>query len=159
MTINNLGMTMYDDVYELNYFLLISMGFYTDPYGYVYNSDTRDPIMINGKRLKASTSPNNIVYAGNGDIILDTLRNVNLVTTLLGYVVDMKIVTEGFNFMSQYITETPDRSKSSLTIKMNAFESITTNSYCNRALKFVDMIITLAGNCVDLSNFDEMEIR
>lgn len=152
------GSFMYTDIFELNYALLTQLEFFTDRDGYVYNQNTREPIMVSGKRLKANIDPNHIVYAGNGDIMMEVLKNTSLVTNLMGYLMDKKQIEDDMPFVSWFIEENKAENKSKVTIKLTPTHSISTDLFENHCLKFVHAIFILDNMFVRLQNFDASEL-
>lgn len=152
-----LGLMQFEDIYELNYAVLNAVGLYVDAGGYVFDQDTRGPILSSGKRLKATIDPNHIVYPGNGEIMMDLLKNSKLVSFLLGYHIDKKSSMGEMGFISQFIDEIKEDPRTSLTVKLSPTESISSGWFNNKCLKYIHMILILEGDLVDLRNFDTLE--
>lgn len=152
-----IGVFRYDDIYELNYAVLNAIGLVVNHQGYVFDNDSKSQVFVNGKALKASIDVNRIVYPGPNEIMLDLLRNIKLVTFLLGYHIDKKIQTQGMNFMSQYIEEVENDTRTALTVKFDTMNSVSSGYFNNKCLKYVHMILILEEEAVDLLNFDSLE--
>lgn len=149
----------FEDVYELNYHILNAIGLTVDDQGYVFDQDTKTQILVSGKRLKASIDPAMTHYAGDGEVMLDPLRNLHQMTVLLGYHIDKKVSNGEITFLSQFIEEPKDREdpRTALTIKYDSCFSVTSGLFTNRCLKFVQMIFIVEKISVDLTNFDDIE--
>ena len=152
------GAMIFDDLFELTYELLNEMEISVRPDGIMVDNNTGNIFAINGNIIKASISPYDIKYAGQGEVELDLLGNIKMVTYLFGHYVEMK-QKEGMPFVSwfQEEREEADIKYSSLTIKFDSVNSTTTHYYHNRCLKFLEMIFILDNQLVDLSNFDIIE--
>jgi hypothetical protein len=159
------GNMVFNDIYELTYELISTeMGLNIMPDGEIFDPDPTDGntfLSFNGLSIRASIDPKNIHYAGQGDIMLDLLTNVKMVTYLLGYYLNKKQSEEGMPFVSYFqeekVDETTDIKYTALTIKYDSVHSTTSHYYHNRCLKFIDLIFTIEGDSVDLRNFDVIE--
>ena len=136
---------IYENIFELNYVVLNAIGLYSDQAGYVYDQDTREPIMVFGKRLKTSIDPNNIKYPGNMDIMMDVLRNNQLMKLLLGYQIEKKVANEEMTYMAQYIDEIKNDPRTAIVIKYDATRSISSGWYNNNCLGYIDIILRLGS--------------
>lgn len=152
------GSMRFEDVFELTYELFNEMEFVVRPDGSVIDTTTNNILAFNGNIIKASISPNDIKYAGQGEIVLDLLGNIKIVTTLFGHYLERK-QREGMPFVSYFQdeTESEDIKFSSLTVKFDTIHSVTSGFFHNRCLKFIHMIFILEEQYVDLSNFDLLE--
>ncbi len=159
MRFNNEGSMMFDDVFELTYELLNELEMELRPDGTIYDPNRNVLLSFNGMTIKASIRPDQIFYAGQGEIEFDILNNIRLVTVLMGDLIQRKINEEHMSFISYYpeeITDDTDIKFSNLTIKYDNINSVTTRSYHNKCLKFIEMMFILEGDNVDLSNFDSL---
>ena len=159
MIIKRNGAMSFDDVFELNYELLSQLEMNVRHDGTIFDPTTNNILAFNGMIIKASIKPNEIHYAGQGEIEFDILNNVRMITTLFGTFLDRKIKS-GMQFRSYYPEERlegEDIKSSSLTVKFDDYNSITTPFYHNKCLKFIHMIYALEEELVDLSNFDQIE--
>ncbi len=153
MTILQDGTMQFDNVYDLTYNLINTIGL-TIKNGHLYDQDTNLPISFQGRRLKASVDPNIPCYAGQGEVMFDIINNIRLVTTMLGYVADKATAMGEFGFMSYY-TEGDDMTN--ITFKLNDYSTISTLFYQNKCLKFVHAMFIIYGEKVNLRNFDISE--
>lgn len=159
MFFNN-GSMMFNDVGELTYNVLMAIGLDIKN-EYVFDQDNGEPIMFQGKMIKASVDSNNPCYAGQNDVTFDILTNVRLVTTLLGYCIDKETALNGFSCLSHFIEESQDEDpanrSTALSIKMSDYSTKTTKYYYNKCLKYIHAIFLVYDDNVDLSNFDSIE--
>lgn len=153
------GAIAFDDLFELTYELLNEMDISVRPDGIMCDNNTGNIFAINGNFIKASISPNQIKYAGQGEIELDLLGNKKMVEYLFGYYIESKQKNDGMPFVSwfQEEKEEGDIKYSSLTVKFDSSHSISSHYFHNRCLKFLEMIFILDDQLVDLSNFDIIE--
>ena len=160
MIINGFNGSMkFDDVYELNYELLSLLEMEVRSDGTIYDTIGNNILAFNGMIIKASIKPNEIHYAGQGEIEFDILNNVRMITTLFGNFLQRKI-NDGMQFRSYYPDEQLDGEDlkiSNLTIKFDDYQSWSTPYYHNKCLKFIYAIYMLEDEKVDLSNFDIVE--
>lgn len=166
---------MFNDVYELNYNLLNEMSISVLPDGsLMYHNDetgAKRLLQMAGKKILASVDPNDIHYASQLEVAFDVLNNIKLVMFLFGFHLDRK-QEEGMPFLAYFPEERIDLykaksrkldnleiKKTAVTVKLNSAESITSEYYHNRCLKFIDMIFRLDEELVDLSNFDIIDFE
>ena len=150
------GKTLYDDVYELNYYLLTQLELELTPNGNIFDPKRNEILSFNGLIIKGSVDSNNINYAGQGEIQFDVLDNVRLITVLFGRYIEQK-QAEGMPFLSWFPDEIVDDTElkfSNLTVKHDTYNSTVSDFYHNKCLKFIDMIFRLDGEIVELHNFD-----
>lgn len=154
---------MFDDVYELNYNIMSSIGIEIYPDGSLYDPDRDTTISYDGKIMKATINPLDIKYAGQGECIFEPLTNVRQMTTLMGYVIDKKVEMEEITFQAWYPEEMEDPITgwkfSNITIKTEEGDRISTHYYYNKCLKFIEAIFILGEQEVNLLNFDPIEDR
>ena len=159
MYFNN-GCMMFDDVYDLTYNVLMSIGLDIRN-GYVFDQGNGSPLQFQGKMIKATVDPNIPCYAGQNDVTFDILNNMRLVITLLGYCIDKETALNGFSCLSHFIEEAPgpdpNNRLTALSIKMSDYSTRTTKYYYNKCLKYIHAIFLVYEDDVDLSNFDSME--
>lgn len=148
--------TQFDDVYELTYNLLNSIGLSIDANGYLYDQDSRTHIQFHGCKIKASVTPNVPCYAGQGEVVFDILYNIRLVTVMLGYCIDKETKLNGFSCLSHFIEDIPGTRTTAITMKMTDGSYKTTKYYMNKCLKYIHAIFLVYDENVDLSNFDEV---
>lgn len=151
------GVMCFNDVYDLTYNLLNTIGLSINANGHIYDQDTKIVLDFHGSKLKATVNPNIPCFAGQGEVMFDILNNVRLVTTLLGYCIDKETAMNGFRSISNYLEENPETKQSALTIKMEDGSLRTTGYYENKCLKFINAIFLVYEDIVDLSNFDIKE--
>lgn len=150
------GKTIFDDVFELTYYVLCALDFQLTPDGKILDNNTNEILSFNGMIIKGSVNPNQINYAGQGEIELNLLDNVRMVTVIFGRYLQRKI-NEGMPFVSQFTDEKVDDTDikySKLTVKHDTFNSTSTEYYHNKCLKFLSMIFILEGDNIELRNFD-----
>ena len=155
MILNNNEM-IFEDIFELNYEVLNEMELELRPDGTIFDNNQNKVLSFNGMIIKASIRPDQIHYAGQGEIEFDILNNVRLVTTLLGLSIQRHI-NEGMPFLSYFPeerTEDDDSKVSNLTVKFDNTREISTQFYHNKCLKFIEMIFLLEEDKVNLMNFD-----
>lgn len=158
MRIGKDGFTIFDDIFELNYYLLTELELELKPNGTIFDPRKNEIFSFNGMIIKASTDPNNIHYAGQGEIEFDILGNVRLITVLFGRYLERK-QEEGMPFVSFYTEETSidDIKYSRLCVKHDTYNTTESNYYHNKCLKFIDMIFLLdEDEQIELRNFDNI---
>lgn len=151
------GKTLYDDIFELNYYLLTELELEVTNNGNIFDPKRNEILAFNGMIVKGSVNPNNINYAGQGEIEFNVLENVRLITTLFGRFIEQKQQEEGMPFLSWFSDEIIDDTElkfSNLTVKHDTYTSTVSDFYHNKCLKFIDMIFRLDGEIVELHNFD-----
>ena len=156
MKITPEGKTLFDDEFELNYYVLNELNYQLTPDGRILDNNTNEILSFSGMIIKGSVNPNQINYAGQGEIELQLLTNVRMATVLFGRFLQTKI-NEGMPFVSQFTDEIIDETEtkySNLTIKHDTFNSTSTKYYHNKCLKFISMIFILNDEEVELGNFD-----
>lgn len=162
MQITNYGV-IFDDEYELTYNLLSCIGLEIKQDGSLYDPDLETIIHFNGKLLKANIYPNNLHYAGQGEIMFEPLSNIKQVTELLGFFINKKQNIDKMEFMSYYSEEIDDfkteRKYTNLTIKYSSNKEQSTNYYHNPNIKFIELIFILGDMNVNLVNFDPIELN
>ena len=151
------GKIQYDTIEEMTYDLLNDIGLAINNSGYVYDQDNGIQIQFQGRKIKASIIEGHPCYAGQGEVVLDLLNNVRMVTTLLGYAIEKESATNGFDSVSQYIDDVPDTKLTSMNIKMRDGTSLPTEFYNNKCLKYVEARFLVYDDHVDLRNFDTQE--
>ena len=157
MTILPNGALIFDDLGELTYNLLNTIGLSINSSGYIYDQDTKIVIQDAGRVIKASVDVNMPCYAGQGEVVFDILGNIRLMTTLFGYAMDKAAAYNGFDSISQYIEDLPGTKSTALCIKMTDGSIKHSGFYNNKCLKYVAAIFIIDDNLVDLSNFDTIE--
>ena len=157
MTILMNGTIQFNDLGELIYNLLNSIGLSINASGYIYDQDTKVVIQDAGRVIKASVDPNAPCYAGQGEVVFDILGNVRLMTTLFGYAMDKASVYNGFDSVSQFIDDIPGTKETALCIKMSDGTVKHSGFYVNKCLKYVAAIFLIDDTMVDLKNFDIAE--
>ena len=157
MTILPNGALFFDNLGELTYNLLNTIGLSINSSGYVYDQDTKIVIQDAGRVIKASVDDNLPCYAGQGEVVLDVLGNIRLMTTLFGYAMDKATAYNEFSSISQYIEDLPGTKSTALCIKMTDGSVRQSRFYNNKCLKYVDAIFAIDDTMVDLSNFDSLE--
>jgi len=147
---------LFDDVYELTYYVLEELGLQLLPDGKIFDPIKNEILSFNGMIIKGSVNPNKINYAGQGEITLDLLNNVRLTTVLFGRFLQSKMA-EGMPFVSQYTEEYVDDTEvkfNRLVVKHDTYNQTVSRYYHNKCLKFIDMIFLLDDDNVELRNFD-----
>ena len=150
------GKTLFEDQFELNYYLLTQLEIELTPNGNLYDAARNEMLSFNGLMIKGSVSADNINYAGQGEIEFNVLENVRLITTLFGRYIKQK-EEEGMPFLSWFADETIDETElkfTRLVVKHDTYNSTISEYYRNKLLKFIDMIFRLDGEIVELHNFD-----
>lgn len=156
------GEMMFDDQFELVYELLNELEYKLKPDGSIYDPFTNSILSFNGLFIKASTNPNNIHYAGQGEIEFDILNNVRLVTTLFGHHLKRK-EAEGLALVSTFTEETESKviegaKMTRLTIRTNINQDLVSPYYHNKCLKFIWAMFALEDSYVNLNNFEPSEV-
>ncbi|MCM1215950.1 MAG: hypothetical protein NC548_15695 [Lachnospiraceae bacterium] len=154
------GSTMFDDIYDLTYNLLNSIGISIDNTCYLYDQDTSTHIDFQGRHLKCSVNPNIPCFAGQGEVVFD-LMNVRQMATMLGYAITKEEAQNPqFKVVSHYISEFPnDKKCTAINLKMMNGDLKSTNFYYNKCLKFIAAIFLVYDEVVNLSNFDSIPER
>lgn len=161
MMISPNGM-IFNDIYELNYEILIEMELEVRQDGTIYDPLENSILSFNGNIIKATIDPRNINYPGQGEIALDLLNNVRMTTTLFGRFIKKK-QSEGMPFVSYFPEEKVEPIEdgeikySCLTVKYDNQNSITSDYFHNKCLKFLDLIFKIEENPADLRNFDSLD--
>lgn len=154
MVFLNNGKIMYNDIYEMYYYLFNEIGLAVNNQNqYLIDSDTGVPIKYKDKFIKVSVN-GQPVYAGKNDVIFEPQTNYNIVVCLLGYYLDKE--ANRIRFIGQGVEESPDKEKQRLVIRTNMGD-IMSDFYKNIYLCFIDSIFKLADSDSDLSNFDIVE--
>lgn len=161
MNINANQVMQFDDVFELTYELLNELDMEVLPDGSILDPDN-NIFFFNGMKIIANIDPNNIHYAGQGEIMFDILGNIRLVTVLFGNYLDKKI-KNGMPFVSYFPEEQviasnndkdPDTKLFNMTVKFDNMHEITSPYFKLKSLTFIWMIFALEDETVDLSNFE-----
>ena len=155
---------VYDNVEELTYNFLNSMGLSVKPDGTVIdtemNSSGGTAIKISGKSLKASTDINNIRYAGEGEVMLELLTNYKILNDLLGYFLDKIRIFDGIEALSFFPEDGEDKDGNRigrLTVRFANNTQVSSDYYYNKCLSIIDIIFKLGEENVDIHNFDVLE--
>lgn len=157
MRFNNLGETVFDDVYELYYNLFNAIGLSINAEEKLYDQDTQTILLYNNHFIKASTIPK-AVYAGKNDVVFDPYSNYNIMVMLFGTWLDKETQYYGTNiqYLSQYIEDNrdPENPKQRFVLKTKQGEYIS-KWYTNLWLGYAEIILAISDNiAVDLSNLD-----
>ena len=164
MKMTEIGM-QFDDVYELNYELLNELEFEVKPDGTIYDPKNNNILFFNGMKILASIRPDQIHYAGQGEIPFDILNNIRMTTVLFGNYLEKKMAA-GMPFVSYFPDEQiiegkklkdADIKLSNITVKFDNIHEMSSPYFRNKCLKFIYMIFALEEDVVDLTNFDAME--
>lgn len=157
MRFNNLGETVFDDVYELYYNLFNAIGLSINYDGKLYDQDTCTELLYNNHFIKAATTPT-AIYAGKNDVIFDPYKNYNIMVVLFGYWLDKELAMNNMNigYLSQYIEDNKDDDdqKQRFVLKTNQGEYVS-KWYYNLWLGYAEIILAITDNAaLDLSNLD-----
>lgn len=157
MTFNNLGETVFDDVYELYYNLFNAIGLSINSEGKLYDQDTNIVLLYNNHFIKATVN-NTPIYAGKNDILFDPYHNYNLMVTLFGTWLDKETQYYGNNiqYLSQYIEDNkdPEDPKQRFVLKTVQGEYVS-KWYYNLWLGYAEIILAITDNvALDLSKLD-----
>ena len=151
----------FDDVFELTYELLSELDLEVFPDGSIVDVDN-NVFFFNGMKVIANINPNNIHYAGQGEIMFDIVGNIRLATVLFGNYLERKI-KEGMPFVSYFPDEkviesededVPDIKIFNLTVKFDNERELASPYFRLKTLTFIWMIFALEEEMVDLSNFE-----
>lgn len=155
---------IYDNVEELIYNFLNCMGLSVKPDGTVVDTELNvnggTIIKLSGKSLKANTNPNNIHYAGEGEIMLEILSNYKTLNSLLGLFLDKRKMFDNIETLSFFPEDAEDKDGnkiSKLTIRFADNTQISSDYYYNKCLTIIDIIFKLGEENVDIHNFDSIE--
>lgn len=151
---------VFDDPYEMNYEVLSLLELSVHNNGIVYDDVDGKMIFFNDQMLKATIDPSNIIYAGQGEVLMDLINNIKITTNIFGYYLT-KRQNEGMPFIS-YFQEDMEDTKTGIryaaaTIKYDSTHFQTSKYYHNRCLKLVDLMFLMDGDPVDLHNFDTFD--
>ena len=154
----------YDNVEELTYNFLNCMGLSVRIDGTVIDTEMNPnggtSIRLSGKSLKANTNPNNIHYAGEGEIMLEILTNYKVLNGLLGYYLDKIKLFDEIETLSFFPEDAEDQEGnriSRLTVRFANNTQVSSEFYYNRCLSLIDIIFKLGEQNVDIRNFDSLE--
>ena len=155
---------IYDNVEELIYNFLNCMGLSVKLDGTVVDTELNvnggTIIKLSGKSLKANTNPNNIHYAGEGEIMLEILSNYKTLNSLLGLFLDKRKMFDNIETLSFFPEDAEDKDGnkiSKLTIRFADNSQISSDYYYNKCLTIIDIIFKLGEENVDIHNFDSIE--
>lgn len=156
-----LGEMSFDDQYELVYELLNELEYVLKHDGSIFDPFANSILSFNGMIIKASTNPNNIHYAGQGEIEFDILNNVRLTTTLFGHYLQKK-EQDGVKVVSTFTEEQNSKviegaKISRLTIRTDINHDISSPYYHNKCLKFIWAMFAMEDTYVNLNNFEPSE--
>lgn len=162
MKYSALGEMIFDDPYELVYELLNELEYVLIHDGTVFDPFTNSILSFNGMVIKASTNPNNIHYAGQGEIEFDILNNVRLVTTLFGHYLQKK-EADGIKVVSTFTEERDSdiiegAKTSRLTIRTDINHDTSSPYYHNKCLKYIWALFAMEETYVNLCNFEPSEV-
>ena len=156
---------LYDTVEELTYNFLNCMGLSVKPDGTVIDTEMNasggTSIKISGKSLKANTNINNIHYAGESEVMLETITNYKILNDLLGYFLDkLKLFEEkeALSFFPEDSEDPEGNRVSRLSVRFADNTQISSDFYYNRCLSIIDIIFKLGEQNVDIHNFDSIEV-
>lgn len=155
----------YETVEELTYNFLNCMGLSVRPDGTVIDTELNASggaaIKLSGKSLKATTTPNNIHYAGEGEIMLEILTNYKMLNSLLGLFLDKEKMFDDRETLSFFPEDAEDNEGnriSRLTVRFSDNSQVSSDYYYNRCLTIIDVIFKLGEENVDMHNFDSIEV-
>jgi hypothetical protein len=156
---------MYDNVEELTYNFLNCMGLSVRPDGSVIDTELNASggavIKLADKALKANTNPNNIHYAGEGEIMLEILTNYKMLNSLLGLFLDKEKMfddKEALSFFPEDAVDAEGNRISRLSVRFADNSQVSSDFYYNRCLAVIDIIFKLGEENVDIHNFDSIEV-
>ncbi len=165
------GVQVLDCVEEITYNFLNAIELSVLPTGEVVDFTTMAPnimgqiaptsVQCAGKILKATVDPNDIKYAGENEVMLDTLGNIKQINFLFGVFLDKLQREQGEQLLSFYNLDSED-AKGNRMISMNAkFADREVNSryFYNKCLATIDLVFILSDYDIDLSNFNVLETK
>ena len=135
MTIKPDETMIFDDIFELNYEILMNMEMEILPDGSIHDPEKNVILSMNNNIIKVSIKPNEIHYPGQNEISFDILENIRLATLIFGLYLQKKI-DNGMPFISYYQEEREnnDIKYTSLVVKQTSENFATTNyvrsTYC-----------------------------
>lgn len=153
------GKTMYDDIYELYYNLFNEIGLSINSDNYLYDQDTMEILKYKEKFIKAFVDSTS-VYAGKYDVIFNPAKYYKIMVAIFGYYIDKEsknLNGDTIGYITQFLEENETRDKQRLVVRTSIRGDIISDYYYNLFLGYIDCIFKLAGEDVDLSNFDIVE--
>lgn len=137
---------------DLTYDLMRTLGLEIDDQNRIISMDNPYiPLNMKGKILKASYTKVE-PFIGRGDMLFNPVENYKLMSGLFSLFVDMVSETEDRYFNVYYTMTEPD-GKVYVEIKEN-MQKITSRSYNNPSLAYIDLIYKIDGFDVDLTEHD-----
>lgn len=159
-------MFQFDNQEELTYHFLNCMGLSVRPNGVIIDTELNSAggagITFGGKTLKANIKPNDIHYAGEGELVIDILNGYKIVNTLLGLFLDKKKNFDGLETVSYFSNDGMDaegNKMSSTSVKFINGEIYTSEMYYNKCLSLIDVIFQIGEENVFLKNFDCLQVE
>lgn len=163
---------MYTQIEEANLVsdLLYVLGVNVNPSdNIIMDQDTNNPILFEGKNIKATRNPAKPAYISENDVKLDPInpRYTKLMSKLFGFYLDKEFDNGNLGkVLSFYFDDHPDEENDSckLIIKFEGGEIVESNYYRSKALAYTEAIMMLDGSFPidDLKKFDvddDVELR
>jgi len=151
----------YESIEELTYNLLNCIGLSVRADGKIIDTELNTyggaEVKLSGKSIKASIDPNNIHYAGEGEVMLDILTNYKVMNEFFGFFLDKKKAFDGQEALTYYPTDTEDDKGNKIccmNVKFVDNSVVSSEFFYNRCLTIVDMIFKIGECNVDVHNFD-----
>ena len=153
------GVFIYDNVEELNYAVLNALGLSVMANdGSVFDTELKLPLKFADNVILANINAAHIRYAGEGQVMLDIITNIKMVSDLFGHLLDKIRVMEGKEIASYYpetiIEESTGLRMVNLTLRFSDNQEISSEYYYNRCLSFVELILKLGEISANIRNFD-----
>lgn len=128
--------------------VLTEIGLDVDDYGNIVDQDNNNIIAFKGKTLTNNYPPS------KGQIVFNPLEDQKQMNSLFMYFTNKIHEEEGSYVSSIFTNGTPNKNiKSNLGITVDDHQ-MQSKAYYNDSVKYLDLIIQLNGNTVDLSAFD-----
>lgn len=152
---------------DLVFALINEIGLGIDQTGLVYDADNGQPLLLNGRQIRASVDANHPIYPNDMYIVLDPVFDNKVMSFLFGYYLKKEeamgdlnplSISEDFEPIPFYNKgEGIKTRKSRVSVVLLSKPIISSLYYYQKGLKYTDLILRLGGRTdIDLRLFDSL---
>lgn len=158
MQFNPDGSVSFSSYGDLYFHMFIEMGLSINKDSYLFDQDSgsTNPLLFDGKSIKANTKDQPI-YTNENEIAFDPTINFSVMSKLFYYFLDKYNNGDEeaeYKYIAHSIEDNPERTKQCICIKTDKGK-IYSKYYYNLYLAFIEMIFILNQSyTVNLDNFD-----
>lgn len=160
-----MGFGAFRSIEDLVFALINEIGLGIDQNGIVYDADNGQPILLNGRQIRASVDINRPIFPNDMYIVLDPVFDNKVMGFIFGYYlkkeeamgnIDPLNISEDFEPIPFYNKGDIKTRKSRVSVTLLNKGSVSSLYYYQKGLKYSDLILRLGGRDIDLRMFDSL---